>query len=126
MLTLVLYALLAVAVAVAVFFIVASLLPAGEQIAPSIRDDRPWELPADHAIRAEEISSVRLPVALRGYRFAETDVLLDRLADELRARDELIAQLSGADPAGPEGAAEPEHADGETEPEHADGETDAG
>ncbi len=27
---------------------------------------------------------MKLPVALRGYRFAETDLLLDRLADELR------------------------------------------
>ena len=27
---------------------------------------------------------MRLPVALRGYRFAETDLLLDRLTDELR------------------------------------------
>lgn len=96
MLTLVLYALLAIAVAAAVFFVVASLLPAGEQIAPSIRDDRPWELPADQTIRAEAVASVRLPVALRGYRFAETDVLLDRLAEELRARDELIAELQGS------------------------------
>jgi hypothetical protein len=94
-LTLVLYALLAIAVAAAVFFVVASLLPAGEQIAPAIRDDRPWELPADQTIHAEQVASVRLPVALRGYRFAETDVLLDRLAEELRARDELIARLRG-------------------------------
>jgi len=99
-LTLVLYALLAIAVAAAVFFVVASLLPAGEQIAPSIRDDRPWELPADRTIHAEQVASVRLPVALRGYRFAETDVLLDRLAEELRARDELIAELRGETPTG--------------------------
>jgi hypothetical protein len=103
-LTLVLYALLAIAVAAAVFFVVASLLPAGEQIAPSIRDDRPWELPADQTIHAEQVASVRLPVALRGYRFAETDVLLDRLAEELRARDELIAELRGDVPADPEPA----------------------
>jgi len=41
---------------------------------------------------------VRLPVALRGYRFAETDLLLDRLVEELRARDEEIARLRGVPP----------------------------
>ena len=34
-------------------------------------------------------------MALRGYRFAETDVLLDRLGEELRARDAEIARLRG-------------------------------
>lgn len=32
-------------------------------------------------------------MALRGYRFAETDRLLDRLTDELRSRDQEIAEL---------------------------------
>lgn len=93
MLTLALYALLAVAVMAAVFFVVASVLPAGEQIAPPIRDERLWELPADQTIGADEVAAVRLPVALRGYRFAETDQLLDRLGEELRAREETIARL---------------------------------
>jgi len=115
-LTLVLYALLAIAVAAAVFFVVASLLPAGEQIAPSIRDDRPWELPADQTIHAEQVASVRLPVALRGYRFAETDVLLDRLAEELRVRDELIAKLRGATPEDADAVPEAEPSEGEPEP----------
>ena len=38
---------------------------------------------------------MRLPVALRGYRFAETDLLLDRLAAELRVRDAEIERLRG-------------------------------
>jgi hypothetical protein len=42
--------------------------------------------------------SARLPVALRGYRFAETDLLLDRLTEELRLRDDEIARLRGARP----------------------------
>ncbi len=37
---------------------------------------------------------MRLPVALRGYRFAETDLLLDRLVEEIRTRDEHIDRLS--------------------------------
>ena len=81
MLTLALYALLAVAVMAAVFFVVASLLPAGEQIAPPLPDERPWELPADRSLGADAVAAVRLPVALRGYRFAETDLLLDRLGE---------------------------------------------
>ena len=52
---------------------------------------------------AEDVDAVRLPVALRGYRFAETDQLLDRLAGELRARDAELALLRGALPAEPAG-----------------------
>lgn len=46
-------------------------------------------------LHPDEVDAVRLPVALRGYRFAETDLLLDRLAGELRLRDQEIARLSG-------------------------------
>ena len=88
-----LYGLLAIVVAVGLFLIATRFLPAGEQIAPSLRDEPQWLLPQDHALRAEDVESVRLPVALRGYRFAETDVLLDRLAAELRHRDDEIARL---------------------------------
>jgi len=35
---------------------------------------------------------------LRGYRFAETDLLLDRLAEELKARDAEIERLRGHRP----------------------------
>lgn len=93
MLTLALYGLLAVLVAAALFLLAAYLLPAGEQIAPPIRDEPIWELPASKRLDSGDVSAVRLPVALRGYRFAETDLLLDRLADELTARDEEIARL---------------------------------
>jgi hypothetical protein len=50
---------------------------------------------------ADDVDGVRLPVALRGYRFAETDLLLDRLAAELRARDAEIARLRGEEPEEP-------------------------
>jgi DivIVA domain-containing protein len=109
MLTLALYVLLAIAVMAAVFFVVASLLPAGEQIAPAVRDERLWELPVERHIVAEDVTAVRLPVALRGYRFAEADLLLDRLAEELRSRDRLIAQLRGhSDESPPEPPEPPE------------------
>ena len=95
MFSLVLYALAAIVVAAVLFAVAVRFLPAGEQIAPAVRDEAPWELPAGRSLAPDDIDSVRLPVALRGYRFAETDVLLDRLAGELRARDEEIARLRG-------------------------------
>ena len=100
MLSLALYGLLAVGIAAVLFLIAAYVLPAGERIAPPIRDEPLWELPASRKLAAEDVVAVRLPVALRGYRFAETDLLLDRLADELKARDDEIALLraSGSAP----------------------------
>jgi hypothetical protein len=92
---LLLYGLLAVILAGVLFAAAARFLPAGEQIAPPLRDEPPWELPAERPLQADDVDGVRLPVALRGYRFAETDLLLDRLAGELRARDEEIARLRG-------------------------------
>ena len=95
MLQLVLYVLLALVVAVGLFLLATRFLPAGEQIAPALRDEPVWELPAERNMQPEDVDGVRLPVALRGYRFAETDLLLDRLAGELRARDAEIARLRG-------------------------------
>ena len=102
MLHLLLYGLLAVLVAGGLFLLAVRFLPAGEQIAPPLRDEPPWDLPAERSLQPEDVDSVRLPVALRGYRFAETDVLLDRLAGELRARDEEIARLRGRGTAVPD------------------------
>lgn len=90
-----LYGLLAIVLAVALFVVAAYVLPAGERIAPPVRDEPIWELPRSRVLTADDVATVRLPVALRGYRFAETDALLDRLADELKARDAEIAQLRG-------------------------------
>ncbi|HET6877066.1 MAG TPA: DivIVA domain-containing protein [Jatrophihabitans sp.] len=118
MLHLLLYALLAIVVAGVLFLLAARFLPAGEQIAPPLRDEPPWELPAERALHAEDIDSLRLPVALRGYRFAETDLLLDRLADELRARDREIERLRGGAPS--EVPAQRRDAAAEAEPEGSD------
>lgn len=96
---LVLYGLLAVILAVGLFFLAARFLPAGEQIAPPLRDEPPWQLPGDRPLGAGDVDTVRLPVALRGYRFAETDALLDRLATEIRDRDTEIARLRDRVPA---------------------------
>jgi len=45
-LTLALYGLLAILLIGGLYLVAARLLPAGEQIAPSVRDEPIWELPA--------------------------------------------------------------------------------
>jgi DivIVA domain-containing protein len=52
-----------------------------------VHDDRPDSLvPADRPLRGADLRSVRFSTALRGYRMAEVDALLDRLAAQLDAR----------------------------------------
>ncbi len=46
-------------------------------------DDAPDSLVPDHGpITADDLRRIRFPVAFRGYRMAEVDALLDRLAEE--------------------------------------------
>jgi hypothetical protein len=89
--TLLVYALLAI-VAVGALYGLALLFLAQEQISPAARDEAPWAI-SDDQLDPSDIVGVRLPVAVRGYRFAETDLLLDRLTEELRLRDEEISRL---------------------------------
>jgi DivIVA domain-containing protein len=96
--TLLIYGLVAIVFAVALFLLATYFLPAGEQIAQPVRDEPMWALPAGRDLNPEDVETVRLPVALRGYRFAETDLLLDRLAEELKARDAEIDRLRGHRP----------------------------
>ena len=93
MLTLLLYALLAIVVIAGLFALAVYILPKGEQISPPNPDLKPWRALPDGPISPEDVIAMRLPVALRGYRFAETDILLDRLTDELRERNAEIARL---------------------------------
>ncbi len=86
------YLLLALVVAALVFYAVVALLPNGLSLTPQ-RDNRPFELPADRRMVREDLDRVRIPVGVRGYRFAETDDLIDRLAAEIVVRDEEIARL---------------------------------
>jgi hypothetical protein len=86
------YLLLALVVAAVLFYAVVALLPAGLSVPPQ-RDERPFELPADRRMRSGDLDRLRIPVSVRGYRFAETDDLIDRLAAEIVVRDEEIARL---------------------------------
>jgi DivIVA domain-containing protein len=46
-------------------------------------DDAPDSLvPAEGPLTADDLRRVRFPLAFRGYRMAEVDALLDRLAEE--------------------------------------------
>lgn len=54
----------------------------GTPMEPSY-DDAPDSLvPAEGPISAADLRRIRFPIALRGYRMAEVDALLDRLAEE--------------------------------------------
>ncbi len=67
--------------------------------------DGPDAVPGtDGPLRAADLERVRFPMALRGYRMAEVDALLDRLAAELRDRE---AQGPPAGPAVTDAAAGP-------------------
>ncbi|GAA3391302.1 DivIVA domain-containing protein [Streptomyces roseoviridis] len=53
-------------------------------------------LPATRPVGQADIEALRLPVAARGYRMADVDDVLDRLAAELAERDARIADLEAA------------------------------
>ena len=60
----------------------------GGSMAPAY-DDRPdLALPDDRPIEAQDLRTVRFPLALRGYRMSDVDALLARLATELEDRPE--------------------------------------
>jgi DivIVA domain-containing protein len=52
-------------------------------------------LPEDRAVRAADVTAARFSLAFRGYRMAEVDDALDRLATEIADRDYAIEQLTG-------------------------------
>jgi DivIVA domain-containing protein len=53
----------------------------------------------DGPLGPEDLDAVRFPMALRGYRMAEVDAVLDRLRDEL-ARMRTDSRPGSEDPAG--------------------------
>lgn len=60
----------------------------GEPMAPAY-DDRPdTRVPGDRPLTGVDLRAVRFPLAFRGYRMAEVDALLERLAAELDEREE--------------------------------------
>ena len=94
--TALLYLLVVVAVAAAVFGIAAAVFGRGEELAPLPPGPTPAQLPAAE-VTGDDVRALRFPQAVRGYRMADVDWALDRLATELdRAvaeRDDLRARL---------------------------------
>lgn len=95
--------LVVVSVVAAGFFGLAALVfGRGEELAPLAPDATPTRLPS-RDVAADDVRELRFPQAVRGYRMAEVDWVLDRLATELdrvaAERDELrarIAELEGS------------------------------
>lgn len=71
----------------------------GEPLAPAY-DDRPdAAVPAHRPLTGSDLRRVRFPLALRGYRMADVDALLARLADEFEARGAATRAPDGPWPA---------------------------
>ncbi len=67
----------------------------GGELAPAPPDVADLDLPA-RPLAADDVAALRFPMAARGYRMAEVDVALERLAEELRDRDRRIGLLEAA------------------------------
>jgi DivIVA domain-containing protein len=57
----------------------------GTPMSPAYDDAPDALVPADGPISADDLRRIRFPVAFRGYRMAEVDALLERLAEEREA-----------------------------------------
>ncbi|WP_435745956.1 DivIVA domain-containing protein [Nocardioides sp. SYSU DS0663] len=60
----------------------------GEPLQDVDHDRVPSRLPTDRTLGPDDLRRVRFPMALRGYRMADVDALLDRLAREHEAARE--------------------------------------
>ena len=76
------------------------LLGRGETQPPAELDRSPVELPDDRPVTGDDVRALRISPAVRGYRMAEVDWLLDQLARTLDERDAAIAALRAGTPAG--------------------------
>ncbi|MBU7599226.1 DivIVA domain-containing protein [Streptomyces sp. P38-E01] len=72
----------------------------GDRVVGGLADPVPerlaGDLPPDRPVARTDIDTLRLPLALRGYRMEEVDDALDRLGAELSERDARIAELEAA------------------------------
>ena len=77
--------------------VVLMALGRGDGLADQQLDDVVVDLPEDRALAASDVEALRLPLALRGYRMADVDQVLDRLAAEIAVRDARIRDLQPPD-----------------------------
>jgi DivIVA domain-containing protein len=59
----------------------------GAAMSPAYDDRREVRLPADRPLVADDVRGTRFTMTLRGYRMAEVDALLARLAAEMEERE---------------------------------------
>ena len=80
---------------VVVFAVAAITIGRGGSIVNFSPDWPGRALPDGRAVRADDVANARFSLAFRGYRMAEVDTALDRLALEIAVRDARIEQLTG-------------------------------
>jgi DivIVA domain-containing protein len=94
--TALIYLLVVLAVAAAVFGLATAVFGRGEELAPLAPGATPTRLPVGE-IDGDDVRALRFQQAVRGYRMAEVDWVLERLAGELEhvraERDRLRAEL---------------------------------
>ncbi|MBL1110066.1 DivIVA domain-containing protein [Streptomyces sp. 5-8] len=89
---------LVVALAVVVAAVTLAVVGGGESAPlPEAAPERLQDpLPVDRPVGRTDVESLRFPLAPRGYRMADVDDALGRLAAELGERDARIADLESA------------------------------
>jgi len=88
--------LLGVLVSVAVIFAVFAVTLGRGGSMTQFQPDWPGRpLPEDRTVRAADVGTAKFSLAFRGYRMAEVDEALDRIAAEIAERDDAILRLSG-------------------------------
>jgi len=94
--TALIYLLVVVAVAAAVFGLASAVFGRGEELAPLPPDATPTRLPVGD-VGGDDVRALRFQQVVRGYKMAEVDWVLDRLAEEIerltQERDELAARV---------------------------------
>lgn len=91
--TAVIYLLVVVAVAAAVFGLAAVVFGRGEELAPLPPDQTPTRLPSG-SVAGDDVRDLRFRQVVRGYRMSEVDWVLDRLATEVDRLIEGNAKLA--------------------------------
>ncbi|MFI0807827.1 DivIVA domain-containing protein [Streptomyces echinatus] len=94
----VMFLFLVVALAVVVAAVTLAVVSGGESAPlPEVAPERLHDpLPADRPVGSADVETLRFPVAPRGYRMADVDDALGRLAAELAERDARIDDLESA------------------------------
>jgi DivIVA domain-containing protein len=71
----------------------------GTPMSPAYGDSPDALVPADGPVTADDLRRVRFPLAFRGYRMAEVDALLERLAEEREAVERGVVEREAAEEA---------------------------